>query len=58
MAGGRSNAAIGERLAMGAKTVEAHITIIFSKLGLEPAADDNRRVLAVLAWLHARDRAD
>ena len=51
MAEGRSNAAICDRLGIGAKTVEAHINTIFSKLGLEPAGDDNRRVLAVLAWL-------
>ena len=51
MAEGRSNAAIGERLGIGMKTVEARINTIFSKLGLEPAADDNRRVLAVLAFL-------
>jgi DNA-binding NarL/FixJ family response regulator len=55
MAEGRSNAAICDRLGIGAKTVEAHISTIFSKLGLEPAGDDNRRVLAVLAWLHLRD---
>jgi len=51
MAEGRSNAAIGDRLGIGAKTVEARINTIFSKLGLEPAADDNRRVLAVLSFL-------
>jgi DNA-binding NarL/FixJ family response regulator len=51
MADGRSNAAIGSRLGIGAKTVEARINAIFSKLGLEPAADDNRRVLAVLSFL-------
>lgn len=54
MAEGRSNAAIGARMGIGSKTVETHINAIFSKLGLEPAADDNRRVLAVLAHL---DRA-
>jgi DNA-binding NarL/FixJ family response regulator len=51
MAEGRSNQAIGDRLAMARKTVEAHIASIFSKLDLEPASDDHRRVLAVLAHL-------
>ena len=51
MADGRSNVAIGARLGIAGKTVETRINTIFSKLGLEPAADDNRRVLAVLAYL-------
>src|SRR4051812_44431684 len=51
MAEGRTNAAISSRLGIGTKTLEARINTIFGKLGLEPAADDNRRVLAVLAWL-------
>ena len=51
MAEGRSNQAIGDQLTMARKTVEAHIANIFSKLELEPAADDHRRVLAVLAHL-------
>ena len=51
MAQGRSNAAICRSLGIGEKTVEARINTIFSKLGLEPAEDDNRRVLAVLALL-------
>lgn len=51
MAEGRSNQAIGERLFVTPKTVEAHIASIFSKLELLPAADDHRRVLAVLAYL-------
>jgi DNA-binding NarL/FixJ family response regulator len=54
MAEGRSNAAIAERLFLGRKTVETHVNAIFTKLGLEPTTDDNRRVLAVLAWLRAR----
>jgi DNA-binding NarL/FixJ family response regulator len=51
MAEGRSNQAICERLYLAPKTVEAHITNIFSKLELLPAPDDHRRVLAVLAHL-------
>jgi DNA-binding NarL/FixJ family response regulator len=55
MAEGRSNVAIGKALGISGKTVEARINTIFSKLGLEPAEDDNRRVLAVLAALRAPD---
>jgi DNA-binding NarL/FixJ family response regulator len=51
MAEGRSNQAIAERLGLELKTVEGHVRAIFSKLGLEPAAEDHRRVLAVLAYL-------
>jgi DNA-binding NarL/FixJ family response regulator len=51
MAEGRSNQAIAERLGLELKTIEGHVGSIFSKLGLEPAPMDNRRVLAVLAWL-------
>jgi DNA-binding NarL/FixJ family response regulator len=51
MAEGRSNQAICERLFLAPKTIEAHIASIFSKLELAPAADDHRRVLAVLAHI-------
>jgi DNA-binding NarL/FixJ family response regulator len=53
MAQGRSNSAIGDRLHLSPKTVEAHVRSIFMKLQLEPAEDDHRRVLAVLAYLRA-----
>jgi len=53
MAEGRSNSAIAAALHMSEKTVEGHIRTIFSKLQLEPAADDHRRVLAVLTYLRA-----
>ncbi|HEV2216018.1 MAG TPA: response regulator transcription factor [Candidatus Dormibacteraeota bacterium] len=53
MAEGRSNSAIASALHMSEKTVEGHIRTIFSKLQLEPAADDHRRVLAVLTYLGA-----
>jgi DNA-binding NarL/FixJ family response regulator len=51
MAEGRSNLAIAERLNLEIKTIEGHVRTIFSKLGLEPATEDHRRVLAVLAYL-------
>lgn len=51
MAEGRSNAAIAGRLFVTEKAVSKHINNIFSKLGLPPSDDDNRRVLAVLAYL-------
>lgn len=53
MAQGRSNAAIAQRLFVSEKAVSKHSTSIFLKLGLEPSDDDNRRVLAVLAYLNA-----
>lgn len=53
MAAGRSNAAIAARLFVTEKAVSKHINNIFTKLGLPPSDDDNRRVLAVLAYLNA-----
>ena len=54
MAEGRSNQAIAQRLVISLKTVETHVASIFSKLALEPAPDDHRRVLAVLTYLRSR----
>jgi DNA-binding NarL/FixJ family response regulator len=51
MAEGRSNQAIAESLVISERAVEKHVTSIFSKLNLPPAAEDHRRVLAVLAFL-------
>lgn len=52
MAEGRTNHGIAARLGLELKTVEGHVRTIFSKLGLEPATEDHRRVLAVIAYLH------
>lgn len=51
IAEGRSNAAIAERLVVGERAVVKHNASIFDKLDLPPSDDDNRRVLAVLAFL-------
>ena len=51
MAEGRSNAAIAVALYVTEKAVAKHTNSIFTKLDLPLAPDDNRRVLAVLAWL-------
>jgi DNA-binding NarL/FixJ family response regulator len=55
MAEGRSNHGISERLVLSPRTVESHVRTIFQKLDLEPADDDHRRVLAVLAYLRPGD---
>jgi DNA-binding NarL/FixJ family response regulator len=54
MAEGRSNQAIAEQFEVTERAVEKHVTRIFGKLSLMPAAEDHRRVLAVLAFLRSR----
>ena len=51
MAEGRTNVAIAQRLFITEKAVSKHAAGIFDKLELVPSDDDNRRVLAVLAYL-------
>ena len=51
MAEGRSNQGICERLFLSPKTVESHVGRVFAKLGLLPASEDHRRVVAVLTFL-------
>ena len=54
LAEGLSNRAIASRLFVTERTVEAHVTQIFQKLGLDADPDSHRRVLAVLTYLRAR----
>jgi DNA-binding NarL/FixJ family response regulator len=54
MAEGRSNAAIAEALVVSGGAVEKHVSNIFAKINLPDLGTDNRRVLAVLAWLRGR----
>lgn len=51
MAEGRSNTAIAGTLFITEKAVGKHTNSVFRKLDLAPSEDDNRRVLAVLAYL-------
>ena len=51
MAEGRSNKGIAELLVVSVAAVERHVTSIFGKLGMRPATEDHRRVLAVLGYL-------
>jgi DNA-binding NarL/FixJ family response regulator len=54
VAEGRTNAAIARAMVITPGAVEKHISNIFTKLSLPATDDDHRRVLAVLAFLHAR----
>ncbi len=55
MAEGKSNRGIAESLFVTQAAVEKHVTSIFEKLELEPAAGDHRRVLAVLTYPTGRE---
>ena len=55
MAEGLSNAGIAQRLVVTQGAIEKHVTSIFTKLGLEFAETDHRRVLAVLRYLEDRE---
>jgi DNA-binding NarL/FixJ family response regulator len=57
VAEGRSNKAIGERLAITQGAVQKHVSTIFNKLGLPAGENDDRRILAVLAYLLAEPHA-
>lgn len=56
VAEGRSNPAIAAELHLAGRSVEKHVTAIFTKLDLPPAAEDHRRVRAVLRYLEAQPR--
>lgn len=56
MAQGLSNVGIADQLAVSVAAIERHVTNIFTKLQLTPTAEDHRRVLAVLLYLHSLDR--
>ena len=56
MAEGMSNLGISRSLLMSQAAVEKHVTAIFRKLGIAAADTEHRRVLAVITYLHSRDR--
>ena len=56
VAEGHSNSAIAKKMFLARKTIEAHISQIFMKLVLRDSHDQNRRVLAVLAFLRRPSR--
>jgi DNA-binding NarL/FixJ family response regulator len=55
MAEGRSNVGIAQELFLSPRTVETHVTSVFTKLGLDQTDTENNRVRAVLAFLRSAD---
>jgi DNA-binding NarL/FixJ family response regulator len=53
IAEGMSNAAIAAQLSITLRSAEKHVSSVFAKLGLPDTGGENRRVLAVLRFLHA-----
>jgi len=51
MAQGHANADLAATLSLNQRTVESHVSNIFTKLGLLPEAEGHRRVRAVLTYL-------
>ena len=58
MAEGRSNLGIAKELFLSPRTVETHVTSVFTKLGLDQTENDNNRVRAVLTFLRSADPRD
>jgi DNA-binding NarL/FixJ family response regulator len=58
MAEGRSNLGIAKQLFLSPRTVETHVTSVFTKLGLDQADTENNRVRAVLAFLRSAEPLD
>jgi DNA-binding NarL/FixJ family response regulator len=54
VAEGRSNSSVATHLVVAERTVETHMRSIFRKLGIDDTADQHRRVLAVLTYIHTR----
>jgi DNA-binding NarL/FixJ family response regulator len=55
MAEGLSNRAIAGQMVVQERTIEGYLSAIYHKLGMLNDDRNNRRVLAVLAWLRERD---
>jgi DNA-binding NarL/FixJ family response regulator len=58
MAEGRSNLGIAKQLYLSPRTVETHVSSVFTKLGLDQTDTDNNRVRAVLAFLRSAGPLD